>query len=512
MALGNHTAVISFFAFLILQFTLGIILDNFLNRETNSLEQWWWSLADTVLLLFWLILLFFRRSKLLTQDMHFLPVPTMAIAWGLFFLAVFVPRVTWLMEAQGVCIGQESTTDGNLTVLNDLVIGSVEFSGILSSLQNVTKWETNALSGSLSIGSALMLVALAAAGYGQHGLFSTETPLDFNMASAVANVMDGVDFLSVFWDSDVTELCTPRPLNCAERRNGTLAEFFCALEGPVGELHIALAVICFAFPVIALWQFKRRSGFLKAGDVIKDTARRLTSVSSSLTSSIELGRRLSSNSDSVLPEEAGSSLSLSPHHADFLSHQRNLKTKRIFEKELVYLDIVYDLADFLLVNSFAFILRIYLWVQFDRPLSVLISKNILSILLRTLGVFQTYINPWYQKRWGKGRDSPDGGGDSEEQGQDGSFTPVLSLNKVVKLRRAFKTSALASNGKTVPVIAEDPEEDLRSENSDVFAPKDLDEDLRSKKSEKYAPEDLEEGRKESTADGDVFANPAARDA
>ena len=380
----------------------------------------------------------------MTADMPILPVPTMAVAWAIYLGIVFIPRVTWLMDSAGTCLGQTSGNSTNLT----------GFETQFASLEELAEWEGNALTTILAIGSTFMLLALAIAGYGQHGLLKSGSSLDFDMAEAAFSLMDGIEFLGVFWEDDVTERCA-MPVDCslssayrAENQTtsvATLESYICHLNSTFGALILAVVVFCFVLPFLALWQFKRNSAVLKGEQMMKDTTKHLKSVLDSLTSSIDLQKSLKKGqtSQGVVRDEQF----LSAYHADFVAHRHNARTRRFMEKELNILKLVYVLWDMILINLAGAIIRFILWFRFNRTISALITKNVLAVMFRSLNLFNDYGAPFYHKHWGGKEDEVDAGDELED-----SLAPVMSLRKLSVLA---STSDLT---RRKPSFAEDVEE------------------------------------------------------
>lgn len=474
---GRYSSVVAFSVFLLLQFIQGVILNNYLRRETNDLRQWWWLLVDLSLLLCWGLLILYRRSQVVTKDMPVLPLPTMSAAWAVYLAIVFIPRVTWLMRAAGTCLGQSHHTS------NSTGIG---LESKFSDVAEFTQWEGNGMTTTFGIGTALMLVALAVAGYGQHGMLSSASPLDFDMAEAVFCIMDGVDFLSIFWEDDVISMCPTSPQVCNTTSEylatkspdeRVLDSYICALHGGFGAVVIAVAVFSFVFPFLALWQFKRRSAVLKGDDVIKSQEGRLSKLTSERRMSLSVcGAFDRSNSASDVAQDTNSLQvcdrrpCLSVYHMDFVNYQRNMKTQEFMEKELEILAAVYVFWDLLMINLAGGIVRLILWFEYKRSISSLITKNALCVMFRSLNVANDYVIPWYKKRQGRG-------GSYDVSGQNGGPSDIHvdevipSVQAIMKAGGTLPRNSAGVNGTSIgPLLEEAAGEMPQPDSGDASSP------------------------------------------
>eukprot|EP00117_Sycon_ciliatum_P014841 scpid46055/ scgid1422/ len=477
--MGRYTSTVALIIFLVAQFIQGIILNNFLRRETGNTDQWLWLIGDLALLLFWTLMIVKRGTTLVQLDMPFLPVPTMAATWGIYMAVVFIPRVAWLMTAAGTCLGQSQ--ERNLQAENSTTVLEQQLSfGLLTAIG----WGANTLITTLAVGSTAMFLFLVMSGYGQHGLLkSSNAPLDFDMAEAAFCMMDGVEFLGAFFEvgdvgqcGNTLQVCTL----CNTTADHEETVYIDAIEGSFGAFIITLTVACFTLPFFALWQFKRRSAVLKANNVIKQDARKLsrlhssagtTSLQASFSSSEPMMKKTSGSSS--IDGENGSeddaydpNQTLSAHYIDLLSYKHDMETMNCMERELSILKITYIFWDMLVINLTGAIVRLVLWFKFNRPISALITKNILAVIFRSLNLFNDYFLPWYQTRYPR---IPDAEEDTDDAGGSKSNS-LLRFSRVQSFKKlGLKRSTTSASTSTVASPGLRPISETDSEERDIPA-------------------------------------------
>lgn len=399
--MGRYTSLIAFIIFMVGQFIQGVILDTFLEQETNDSRQWYWLIVDGGLLVFWSFLAMQRRTRLVSLDLPFVPIPTLAASWGLYLALLFIPRVLWIMVTAGTCLGQSASNGSDSSV-------GIEGHSVFKSVSSLAEWEGNSLTILLAIGTNFMLLVLALAGYGQHGLLSTRSTLDFDMAEAAFSLIDGVEILSVFWEEDVILACPFPKGACWSNTSSDLPSsptqqldaYICALRGGFGGLVITIALCCFVLPFFALWRFKRHSTVLKAKDTIRETSRKLSQLS--LAEKAERETPSSGDIESG-DDEVGrkhGTKQLSTYHLDMAALRSNVRTHERMLKEITVFRALYILWDLVLVNMAGAVLRFILWFQFDRAVSVLITKNVLAMIFRIMNIVNDLAVPWYKKKYG----------------------------------------------------------------------------------------------------------------
>eukprot|EP00117_Sycon_ciliatum_P038159 scpid47811/ scgid28408/ len=399
--MGAYTAFIGFCAFLTLELAQGIVLTNFLRIETRDINQWAWLIADGVLLLFWVLQLLRRNTELLTKDMPFIPVPSIAVAWLLYLLLVFAPRLSWTMDVAGTCLGY---TAQGLNITTD----EEKFSfGLISQFS----WNSNTLITVLAVFSTSMLVCLVVAGYSQHGMVASKRPLDIDMAEAAFCLIDGIEFLQVFFEVSSDKVCELRSMGqdtspvfnavSNSTEDTALLSYIQALEGRFGHVIIALTCVCFSLPFFALWQLKHRSAEIKVGEAMDKDAAKLKAIEEGPQPSIVVSNIELDEPENGAPGEAstnGDNTDSTPHtisayQLDYTAHQGNKRTREYLEKELYIIKFAYIIWDLLVINTAGAAVRFILWFKYDRPISALITKNILSIIFRLLNLFLEYIRP-----------------------------------------------------------------------------------------------------------------------
>ena len=279
--------------------------------------------------------------------MPYVRITTISVAWGAFLYIVLVPRLSWLMADERTCL---------------------EFSNRTNST-----FEQDWLLTGISAGPTLMLCCLAIAGYSQHGICSSRLIVDFDLAEIAFSLIDGVELLQTFFEID-QEDCDNNVSTHMVTKD---------LNGSLGNWAIAISMACFILPTFALWLLKRRSNELKASERI-DKDKRL------LASDVASNAEIENEADAL---RAKSSTDL-----NMIAMERNLQTVDTFQKEISVLRAIYVFWDIFCINFPGAVLRIVLWSVHDIPSSVLIARNVLSVLFCTFHVCNDYIRPAVVKR------------------------------------------------------------------------------------------------------------------
>lgn len=408
--MGYRTSTAAFVAFLLIELAQGVILTYFLRRETGDLNMYLWLIADGILLILWLLLLLHRRKIHLSVDMPLVQIPTIAFAWLAYLCIVLIPRISWLMGMARNCLGYQAQ---DLTDLEN------EFTG---GILNKFSWGPNTLVTVLAVGSTTLLVCLVVAGYGQHGLLSAKNPLDFDMAEAAFCLIDGVEFLLAFFEVERYDTCRESEaasnVTTSLNVNTTLMEnsYITALNGSLGNIIIALTLTCFTLPFMALWLFKLRSNVLKAEVELNDERGKLETATS-VDAPVMVPAANDRTNQNGVSQPQDYMASSSEFKLDMEVYKGNLTTTKRFQGAIFVIKLVYIMWDIFLINLPGAIVRILLWVKYGRPISALITKNILSVVFRSLNIFIDYLQPCYSSRMAeadhtaaKGRQAPTANG------------------------------------------------------------------------------------------------------
>ena len=369
--MGKKTSVAAFLLFLLLQLTQGVVLDYLLRQAENTTAIWFWLLADVVLLVFWLSYLLARGTQLVSYDMPFVPIPTISVAWTVYLCVVLVPRLAWVMDEERYCLGFNNHSQ---TGFETVISGGI--------LNDVT-WGPNTLVTVLAVGSTSMLVCLVIAGYSQHGIVSSRQALDFDMAEAAFSLIDGVEFLQTFFEVGQSD-CGARSsthntsVEVTGAQNLTANErFMDNLNGTLGNCVIAISIACFVLPTFALWLLKRRSNELKASEKIDKDKRQIVQ-DATANAGVDAADALKAQSSTNI---------------DMMMMEGNIQTIDTFQKEISVIRAIYVFWDVLCINLPGAVLRFVFWFVYGRPISALITKNVLSVLFRTFHIFNDYIRP-----------------------------------------------------------------------------------------------------------------------
>ena len=411
--MGVGTVVLSLSVFVVAQLIQGVVLDSYLfskvREDGEDDSQWAWLVADGVLLLFgvsWIILHYNEAAK---KDVFGI-IPPLPLFWALYLLLCLIPRTSWLFAAAGTRIDCKFDN----------------FSLPLDVLQSPVRLDlgANTLVAVLALFTTTMMVALATAGYGQHG-YRYAGALDIDMAEAALSLVDGVEFLQAFFDVSncqskmepaqfrnesnnmnenftmVTTTTPAREIVCIPESNQAehIAQCYLqAIEGTLGNLIIATACMCFALPVFALWQMRRRSDIQR---LKKDLNRKRVHRRSSA-----LGDATTMSTSSQIDLGAGSQIMLTVPNLETSTDGRSElgsdesrraeKGKQQLKRWKLQLDVfqlIYLLWDCFLINMAGAVLRLYIWIQYKQHISALLTKNVLVVIFRLNALLSGYVQP-----------------------------------------------------------------------------------------------------------------------
>ena len=358
-------------------------------------------------------------------------IPPLPLFWSTYLAFCLIPRTSWLFAVAGTRIDCQSH---NFSVPHNAVQSPV-----------AVNLGSNTLVTVLALFTTTMMVMLAIAAYGQHGFdLQGAGALDFDIAEATLSLIDGVEFLQAFFDVSDCQSGTPSvPLSAsiAPSPQGPVCVsgssqpehisqcYLEAMKGTFGYVIIALACLTFTLPVFALWQMRRRSDVQQVDAGLKSKTRRSASMGSKLNLSSHHGTPTlphsnamsmkqstlpqSTSSTQLMPRDKENTLraSSSSLTSDRLStslemfsaedYERERQNLRALKRELKFFEITYILWDCFLINLAGFIVRLFLWLNYQQQISALITKNILVVLFRCNTILTSYLIPWYLRTFKK---------------------------------------------------------------------------------------------------------------